>query len=227
MSVHGAHATMQIFLSAFDEVPDPRASNARHDLGELLVIAFVSVLCGSSSCAEMAAFGRAKESLFRDFLRLRHAIPSHDTFSEVFRMIDPKALDAAKANAKRAGVDNCIDFTKGSFVSHPLLKQQPKDGKKSNVLDDVSQHPLLVVANPPYGKRLSPTSETKNTIYRQLANVLLSSSSTRSIDCAVIGKDVRVMRESGIPSLEVAFSTKHGGMSVAAMVGSLPKPNRA
>jgi hypothetical protein len=55
---------MQIFLSAFDDVPDPRASNARHDLGELLVIAFVSVLCGSVSCAEMAAFGRAKERLF-------------------------------------------------------------------------------------------------------------------------------------------------------------------
>lgn len=86
---------MQIFLSAFDDVPDPRASNARHDLGELLVIAFVSVLCGSASCAEMAAFGRAKERLFRDFLKLKHAIPSHDTFSEIFRVIDPKALDAA------------------------------------------------------------------------------------------------------------------------------------
>lgn len=86
---------MQIFLSAFDDVPDPRASNARHDLGELLVIAFVSVLCGSTSCAEMAAFGRAKESFFRGFLKLKHAIPSHDTFSGVFRMIDPKALDAA------------------------------------------------------------------------------------------------------------------------------------
>ena len=62
---------MQIFISAFDTVPDPRASNARHDLGELLVIAFVSVLCGSTSCAEMAAFGRAKERLFRDFLKLK------------------------------------------------------------------------------------------------------------------------------------------------------------
>lgn len=86
---------MEIFLSAFDDVPDPRAKNARHDLGELLVIAFVSVLCGSCSCAEMAAFGRAKESLFRRFLKLKHAIPSHDAFSEVLRMIDPKALDAA------------------------------------------------------------------------------------------------------------------------------------
>lgn len=86
---------MQIFLSAFEDIPDPRASNARYDLGELLVIAFVSVLCGSSSCAEMATFGRAKEHLFRDFLKLKHAIPSHDTFSDIFRMIDPKALDAA------------------------------------------------------------------------------------------------------------------------------------
>ena len=86
---------MDIFLASFDDVPDPRAENARHDLGELLVIAFVSVLCGATSCAEMAAFGRAKERVFRHFLKLKHAVPSHDTFSAVFRIIDPKALDAA------------------------------------------------------------------------------------------------------------------------------------
>ncbi len=84
---HRVLIAMHIFLSAFDEVPDPRVSNVRHDLGELLVIAFVSVLCGSTSCAEMAAFGRAKESFFKNFLKLKHAIPSHDTFSEVFRII--------------------------------------------------------------------------------------------------------------------------------------------
>jgi hypothetical protein len=43
----------------------------------------------------MAAFGRAKESVFRGFLKLKHSVPSHETFSAVFRMIDPKALDAA------------------------------------------------------------------------------------------------------------------------------------
>ena len=76
---------MQIFLFAFDDVPDQCDSNARYDLGELLVIAFVSVLCGSVSCAEMAAFGLAKERLIRDFFKLKHAIPSHDIFSENFR----------------------------------------------------------------------------------------------------------------------------------------------
>lgn len=43
----------------------------------------------------MAAFGRAKESFFRGYLKLKNAIQSHDTFSTVFQMIDPKALDAA------------------------------------------------------------------------------------------------------------------------------------
>jgi len=50
-----------IFVSAFDEVPDPLANNARHDLCELLVVAFVAVLCGATNCAERADFGRAKE----------------------------------------------------------------------------------------------------------------------------------------------------------------------
>ncbi len=86
---------MDIFLAAFDDVPDPRAANARHNLCELLVVGFVAVLCGATNCAGMAAFGRAKEHVFRGFLKLRHAIPSHDTFSTVFWMIDPKSLDAA------------------------------------------------------------------------------------------------------------------------------------
>lgn len=35
---------MHLLLSAFEDVPDPRSQNTRHDLGELLVIAFISVL---------------------------------------------------------------------------------------------------------------------------------------------------------------------------------------
>jgi len=86
---------IDIFLAAFDDVPDPRVDNARHDRCELLVGAFVAVLCGAVSCAGMADFGRAKEHVFRGFLKLRHAIPSHDTDPTVFRMIDPKALERA------------------------------------------------------------------------------------------------------------------------------------
>lgn len=51
---------MHLFLSAFEEVPDHCAKNAWHDLVELLVTAFVSALCPPTSCADMAALGRAK-----------------------------------------------------------------------------------------------------------------------------------------------------------------------
>jgi hypothetical protein len=86
---------MDMFLAAFDDIPDPRADKARHDLCDLLVAGFVAVHCGASSCAEMVDFGRAKERVFRGFLKPRHSIPSQDTVFTVVRMIDPKALDAA------------------------------------------------------------------------------------------------------------------------------------
>lgn len=84
---------MEKFESIFREIPDPRADNARHDLVDVLVIALAAVLCGAEGCADMAEFGCAKEGLLRRFLRLRHGIPSHDTFSWVFRCLDPQAFE--------------------------------------------------------------------------------------------------------------------------------------
>jgi predicted transposase YbfD/YdcC len=86
---------MQLLISAFEKVPDPRADNVRHDLVEVLIIAFIAVLCGATNCTEMAEFGRTKLRFLRRFLKLKHGVPSHDTFSNVLRIIDPKALDAA------------------------------------------------------------------------------------------------------------------------------------
>lgn len=93
---------MQLFLTAFESVPDPRAENTRYPLIEVLIIAFLAVLCGAQHCSEMAAFGRAKLKFLKRFLKLKHGVPSHDTFSTVLRMIDPKALDAAFASLTAA-----------------------------------------------------------------------------------------------------------------------------
>jgi predicted transposase YbfD/YdcC len=88
---------MRGFISIFEDVEDPRAENARHDLLELLFIGLAAVLCGAESCADMADFGAAKEDVLREILRLEHGIPSHDTFSRVFRLLDPEAFEAAFA----------------------------------------------------------------------------------------------------------------------------------
>jgi predicted transposase YbfD/YdcC len=86
---------MEGFISVFLDVEDPRADNARHNLLEVLFIALAAVLCGAESCADMADFGEAKEGLLRQVLRLEHGVPSHDTFSRIFRLLDPEKFEAA------------------------------------------------------------------------------------------------------------------------------------
>ena len=86
---------MDRFCECFDALEDPRADNALHDLTELLFIALMATLCGATSCTDMALFARMKAYLWRDVLVLAHGLPSHDTFSRVFRMLDPKQFEAA------------------------------------------------------------------------------------------------------------------------------------
>jgi predicted transposase YbfD/YdcC len=83
------------FKKLFRPLRDPRADNASHDLLEILFIAVAGVLCGAEGPSDMARFGRSKELLLRSFLRLEHGIPSHDTFSRVFRLLDPQAFEKA------------------------------------------------------------------------------------------------------------------------------------
>jgi predicted transposase YbfD/YdcC len=78
----------------FADVDDPRADNARHKLPEVLFIALAAVICGAQTCSDMALFGRAKEQILRRFLSLPHGVPSHDTFSRVFRVLDPESFAA-------------------------------------------------------------------------------------------------------------------------------------
>lgn len=83
------------FKKAFRRLRDPRAANARHELWQILFIALAAVLGGAKSCCEMGLFGRSKEDLFREILGLEHGIPSHDTFSRVFRLLDSEAFERA------------------------------------------------------------------------------------------------------------------------------------
>ncbi len=57
------------------------------------MIALCTMLCGGEDCLDMELFGDAKEPFLRQFLSLRHGIPSHDTFSRVFRLLDPTAFE--------------------------------------------------------------------------------------------------------------------------------------
>lgn len=86
---------MNAMLVVLRDVRDPRDDNARHDLAEMLFLALASTLCGAKSCVDIADFAAANEDTFREMLALPHGAPSHDTFSRVFRLLDPAALEEA------------------------------------------------------------------------------------------------------------------------------------
>src|SRR5579872_2143983 len=78
--------TLEQFGVCWEGLEDPRSGNAAlHEFHELLMIA----LCGGQGAVDMAVFAEAKEAFLRGFLTLANGLPSHDTFSRLFRNLDP------------------------------------------------------------------------------------------------------------------------------------------
>ena len=90
---------MGLLGDCFAGLPDRRTGNAMwHQLLEVLTIALVGSSCGAESCVDFADFARDREALFRDFLKLENGLPSHDTFSRLFRLLDPAAFAGCSAH---------------------------------------------------------------------------------------------------------------------------------
>jgi predicted transposase YbfD/YdcC len=86
---------MDGFDICFAGLSDPRSAHPRrHDLMEIMTIALCAVLSGGQTAVDMAVFAEAKREFLGRFLRLTNGVPSHDTFSRVFRQLDPDQFRA-------------------------------------------------------------------------------------------------------------------------------------
>jgi predicted transposase YbfD/YdcC len=86
---------MQSFIGILRDVRDPRDINARHDVSTLLFLALAGTLCGAKSCVEIADFVAGSEEDLSAIVDLPHGPPSHDTFSRLFRLLDPAEMAKA------------------------------------------------------------------------------------------------------------------------------------
>jgi predicted transposase YbfD/YdcC len=93
---------MQSIITIFREIRDPRDFNARHDLGSMLFISLAATLCGAKSCVDIADFAAANLDTLVEIVDLPHGAPSHDSFSRLFRLLDPAELEAALARFAQA-----------------------------------------------------------------------------------------------------------------------------
>ena len=121
---------MEEFAACWDELDDPRTGNAAlHDFHELLMIALCSVLCGGQGAVDMALFARSKEGFLRSFLVLANGVPSHDTFSRLFRQLDPEAFRAAFGRFMAAFSGRCRDAAPGGAPGAVAAGVVAIDGK--------------------------------------------------------------------------------------------------
>jgi putative N6-adenine-specific DNA methylase len=106
---------------------------------------------------------------------------------------DRGAIDAAAANAERAGVREDLD-----------LRVQPI----SALAADDSRG--LIISNPPYGARVGERDRLRN-LYAQLGNVVRQKRPDSAL--ALLLSDRQLEAQVGLPFRDV-FETRNGGIAV-------------
>ncbi len=77
----------------FKNLKDPRIERTkRHKLVDIITVTICAVICGADGWSDIELFGKSKYKWLKKFLELPNGIPSHDTFSRVFSLIDPEEL---------------------------------------------------------------------------------------------------------------------------------------
>jgi predicted transposase YbfD/YdcC len=85
-------ATIQSLVEHYASFPDPRRAHATtlHKLIDIIVITLCGTLAKCDSWDEIAEYAEQKQEFLARFLELPNGIPSHDTISRTFAMLDPK-----------------------------------------------------------------------------------------------------------------------------------------
>ena len=105
---------MTDLITHISKISDPRSAlGKRHQLVDIIVIAICGIICGADDWVMIEYFGKAKKEWFESFLSLPHGIPSHDTFGEVFSLINPQEFEKCFMD----WVKEIADMTKGQLIA--------------------------------------------------------------------------------------------------------------
>ena len=86
-------------IQHFSSIPDPRINRSKlHRLSDIFFITLCAVICGANNWVEIVEFGKAKKAWFNERLGLKNGIPSHDTFGNVFAVIDTELFSQCFSN---------------------------------------------------------------------------------------------------------------------------------
>ena len=82
-------------LQEFEALEDPRQSaRCLYPLQEMLLVALCAVCSDADDWVHVAEWGRYKLAWLRKWLPFEQGVASHDTFSRLFGLLDPKVFEA-------------------------------------------------------------------------------------------------------------------------------------
>lgn len=82
-------------LQEFEALEDPRQSDrCLYPLQEMLLVALCAVCSDADDWVHVAEWGRYKLAWLRKWLPFEQGVASHDTFSRLFGLLDPKVFEA-------------------------------------------------------------------------------------------------------------------------------------
>lgn len=92
-------SALESLRESVKQVSDPRVQGrSDHLLVDIVCITILAVLCGADDFVGVATFARMRRKWLKQFFKLPSGIPSHDTFSRVLGLIDPKQFSACLVN---------------------------------------------------------------------------------------------------------------------------------
>ena len=79
------------FLNYFSNLEDPRIDRQKlYPLNELLFATLCGVICGAEGWDDLELFCKSKLDFLKKYLPFKNGVSSHDTFSRVFSLLNPK-----------------------------------------------------------------------------------------------------------------------------------------
>lgn len=76
-------------INHFLSIPDPRVERRKcHKLKDIFFMTICASICGANDWVAVEMYAKSKKEWFTKVLQLENGIPSHDTFNNVFKVID-------------------------------------------------------------------------------------------------------------------------------------------
>jgi len=206
---------------------DARKAPLREDLAHALLLAsgwqpgtaLLDPFCGSGTIAIEAAGlalglppGRLRAPALQSYVAFdpdvwetvrRERRPAATAAPIVGSDRDAGAIEAARANAERAGVAAAVTFEHAAVSAQRWLAG---DGAPATG---------IVATNPPFGVRIAKGGDLRP-LYQTLGNKVAGLGQGWRI--AMLVNDVRLARKTGL-AMQAAWTTRHGGLAVTALVG--------